>query len=222
MRVQCESNVHQIMIASLGYATESHSYLPYPNWSGLDSAYTGPGWLYQPNGQTFIASMVQTSVLWPWLKSPAVYKCQLDQGPFPVGSTHLLTSYIMNGAVCGFGNINAVPSFKVQKFRNDAIIYWETDGTSVTGVGWNDGSNFPTEGTTTRHNRGTCVAVIDGHVDWLTASKYNQQLNLSPARCGAIPEVPTDIEENRNGEPDRPRSGVSGAGTPRLSRLSTG
>jgi prepilin-type N-terminal cleavage/methylation domain-containing protein len=43
MRVQCESNVQQIMIASLAYAADSHSYLPYANWSGLDSTYTGPG-----------------------------------------------------------------------------------------------------------------------------------------------------------------------------------
>jgi hypothetical protein len=116
----------------------------------------------------------------PWLKSAAIFKCPLDVGPFPAGSTHLMTSYIMNGATCGFGDIAAVPSFKIPRFRNNAIIYWETDGTSVAGVGWNDGSNYPTEGTTVRHNRGTCVAVIDGHVDWLTAADYNRTLNLSP------------------------------------------
>jgi type II secretory pathway pseudopilin PulG len=180
VRVQCESNVHQIMLASLGYANENHFYLPYPNWSGADSIYHGAGWLYLPNGQALTESRVQTSVLWPWLKSAAVYKCKLDQGPFAAGSAHLLTSYIMNGAVCGYGNPNAMPSFKVQKFRPDAVIFWEGDGTSITGVGWNDGSNFPTEGTTVRHNRGSCVAVIDGHVDWLTSKTYAVQLARSP------------------------------------------
>jgi type II secretory pathway pseudopilin PulG len=179
IRVQCQSNLRQIAGACLAYASENHNYLPSPNWSGNDSIYAGPGWLYLP-GQTFTPDTVKTGSIWPWLKSESVYKCRLDTGPFPAGSTHVLTSYIMNGAVCGYGYAGAIPSFKLTRFRPDAVILWEADGSSPIGAHFNDGSNFPNEGTTVRHNGGSCVAAVDGHVDWYTATLYKKALTQTP------------------------------------------
>jgi prepilin-type N-terminal cleavage/methylation domain-containing protein len=184
VRVHCSNNLRQIMIGSLGYSADSHGYLPFPNWAGMNSTYTGPGWLYQPSTVAFIPDAVKTGVVWTWVRNPDTFKCKLDQGPYPVGSTHLLTSYMMNGAVCGFGRLTTQPSYKIQQFRPTAVIYFESDeGQSV----WNDGANFPSEGTTARHNRGSCVAVIDGHVDWLNAKAYANVLALSPGPLWCSP-----------------------------------
>lgn len=186
IRVQCQSNLRQIVGACLAYASENHNYLPSPNWSANDSVYTAAGWLYLP-GQTFTADTVKTGVIWPWLKSESVYKCRLDNGPYPAGSTHIMTSYVMNGAVCGYGYAGAIPSFKVQRFRPDAILLWEGDGSSNIGTGFNDGANFPSEGTTARHNHGSSVAAVDGHVDWFTATIYKRVLAQTPGALWCNP-----------------------------------
>jgi prepilin-type N-terminal cleavage/methylation domain-containing protein/prepilin-type processing-associated H-X9-DG protein len=185
-RVRCSNNLRQIMLASLAYAGESHSYLPYANWALPQ--YTTPGWLYSPSITTFTAAQVQTGVLWPWLKTQAMFHCYLDTGPFPAGSTHIMTSYLSNGASCGFGRLAELPypSFKVQQFRNDAVVYFEADERTTA---WNDGSNEPNEGTTLRHNGGSSVAVIDGHVEWYTNKKYAVALNMSPGPLWCAPDT---------------------------------
>jgi hypothetical protein len=175
------------MLASLGYAGDNHGYLPYPNWASMDSTYKGAGWLYQPTSQPLSPDQLKTSVLWPWVKNARIFQCLLDQGPFQPGSSHLLSSYIMNGAVCGFGHVPPpAPSFQLRHFRPDAVIFIEADESKGAGE-WNDGANNPSEGTTVRHNRGSCVAVIDGHVDWLNASNYSKQLALSPGPLWCSP-----------------------------------
>jgi type II secretory pathway pseudopilin PulG len=190
IRVQCQSNLRQIVGACLAYAAENHTYLPSPNWAANDSVYKGPGWLYLP-GQTFTPDTVQTGVIWPWLRSESIYKCRLDTGPYPAGSTHIMTSYMMNGAVCGYGYAGAIPSFKVQRFLPDAILIWEADGSSLTGAKFNDGAEYPNEGTTTRHNGGSCVGVVDGHVDWYTAALYKHALSQTPGPLWCNPASPT-------------------------------
>ena len=178
MRVACESNLRQLNQATLFYATDNHEYLPYPNWANMDGYYPYPGWLYKP-GTPFTPAAVHTSALWPYIKIESVYKCQTDPGPFFNGTTHAMTSYIMNGAVCGFGRPDRLPSFKLHSFRPDAIIYWEADPTRGGGE-WNDGGNIPPEGLATRHRGGAAVGVLDGHVDWLPVPDYNRLLNKSP------------------------------------------
>ena len=117
-----------------------------------------------------------------------MYQCRLDTGPFPAGSYHLITSYLMNGAVCAFGRLAPTPSFKVHMLRPDAIIFFEADEREGAGF-WNDGSNYPDEGTTVRHNRGSSVAVIDGHVEWLTAKAYAQKLEMGPGPLWCAPDT---------------------------------
>jgi prepilin-type N-terminal cleavage/methylation domain-containing protein len=186
VRVHCSNNLRQIMIGSLGYSADSHGYLPFPNWAGMNSTYLGPGWLYQPSSAAFVPDTVKTGVVYTWIRNVESFKCKLDQGPYPAGSAHVMTSYMMNGAVCGFGALTTQPSYKIQKFRSNAIIYFESDEAQSV---WNDGSNFPSEGTTVRHNRGSCVAVIDGHVDWLNAKAYANVLALSPGPLWCNPST---------------------------------
>jgi prepilin-type N-terminal cleavage/methylation domain-containing protein len=177
-RVACESNLRQLAMASVGYALDNHDYLPFPNWANANGYYAGPGWLYQA-GTAFTPAAVNGGALWPYLRVPNVYFCAADDGPFEAGTTHTMTSYLMNGAVCGFGLQNHMPTFKTQKLRTDAITFMEADA-SRGAAEWNDGSNYPNEGLSARHANGGDVAGIDGHVERISSDTYATLLTRSP------------------------------------------
>jgi prepilin-type N-terminal cleavage/methylation domain-containing protein/prepilin-type processing-associated H-X9-DG protein len=183
-RVDCSSRVRQIMIATLAYAQENQSYLPFPNWYSSPPLYTDPGWLYAKQTGPFVQDDVQLGVIWPWLKTTKVYHCPLANVAASDTDVQQMTSYLMNGCVCSFGNPHYTPSIKVQKFRPDAVIYWENDERNTA---WNDGANFPNQTITAHHNGGTNAAIVDGHVEFITAQKYASLLLQTPGSLWCDP-----------------------------------
>jgi prepilin-type processing-associated H-X9-DG protein len=176
-QLECASRLRQIMLGTLGYAQDNQTYLPFPNWTLTPPIYPDAGWLYMQTTATYVQDDVKAGVIWPWLKNEAMYHCRLDQVPTGPADVHQLTSYVMNGAVCGYGNPHHVPSFKVHAFRPDAVIYFE----NANGQGaWNDGAIFPDQGISNRHNGGSNVAVIDGHIEFMATKKETLLLNNSP------------------------------------------
>ena len=87
--------------------------------------------------------------------------------------TNKLSSYVVNGAVCGYGGFGA-NSYKVTDFRQDAFVMWEPDDTSPT-LGpntYNDGSSYPDPtvdfGLGRRHGKqGGTVFVVSGSVQFV-------------------------------------------------------
>ena len=55
---------------------------------------------------------------------------------------------------------------------------------------WNDGSSFPPEGLTSRHNNGAEIGMIDGTVQWITTAQYQQELNQYPGPFWCDPSRP--------------------------------
>ena len=86
-----------------------------------------------------------------------------------------LSSYLMNGAACGYGRISP-NSYKTTQFRQDAFIFWQALETNSDD--WNDGSSYPDEGITKLHSVGTSVGVVDGHVEYLKTAKFNAEVNI--------------------------------------------
>jgi len=168
------------MLATLGYAGENRGCLPYPNWANMASGYMGAGWLYLPvAGQPFTATTEQTGVLWPWMKNPGFYKCQLDHGPFLPGSVHLMTSYIMNGAVIGFRTgykSNSLPVKILQMQPGDCVLF-EADDSDP----WyfNDGSSWPSEGITARHLQGATLAAVEGSASYIRDDEWLNEVNYT-------------------------------------------
>lgn len=130
------------------------------------------------------ADGMQTGVIWPYIKQMGVYHCPMDQDSAAWVGSHWLTSYMMNGAQNAYGEypLNSVtgqanwPGYKFPQIRasSERILFWEAmegkdtyTGLSSTGAVWNDGASQGAEEVITdRHERGTNVAFLDGHVDY--------------------------------------------------------
>ena len=193
-QVRCESNLRQLLLATSMYVNENRQGLPWPNWGSAPFA----GWLYKdPNLSK--QSDVTGGVLYQYLLDQNVYHCPLDQPPYSTGpnvstgTTHNLTSFLMNGAVCGYKNVSgtgaAPPIAKIVRMPTDAILFWEADEQNTSSYAWNDGSSFPSEaGMTMRHmNNGGSVGCFDGHVEWLSSADFLAELNRSPGRLWCSP-----------------------------------
>ena len=107
--VKCLSKQQQFMQAIQTYAAEHDGMLPPPNWGNKYA-----GWLYNPNGRGpgsvgatspayFQESDLETGALYPYLKTHDTYRCTLDQTVYGSSTMQVLTSFMMNGAVCNYG-----------------------------------------------------------------------------------------------------------------------
>jgi hypothetical protein len=146
------------------------------------------GWLYDASSGTVpdLAAApyntdpqraYQGGLLWEYIKTMGVYRCPLDATNKPQwrSRSQKLSSYLMNGAVDGYGKISP-KSYKTTQFRQDAIIFWQALETNP--GDFNDGSSGPGEGITKLHSVGTSVGVVDGHVEYLKTVKFNAEGNI--------------------------------------------
>ena len=185
VRTHCENNVKQITLAVHVYGNDARDFIPEPNWN---APWNQKGWLYDatpgsvPNLSVAPYNVnpqlaYQGGLLWDFIKNPSVYRCPLDATNKPTWSqrSQKLSSYLMNGAVCGYGSISP-SSYKTSQFKQDAIIFWQALETNP--GDWNDGSSSPTEGITKLHSIGTSVGVVDGHVEYLKTVKFYQEVNI--------------------------------------------
>jgi prepilin-type N-terminal cleavage/methylation domain-containing protein/prepilin-type processing-associated H-X9-DG protein len=185
VKVKCMSNLRNLLQAQSMYVAENKGFLTYPNWSvNLEATNNWSiGWLYtqERTSDPLQQNDVKTGALYHYLNDTKVYHCPTHVvDNVPAGWTERLTSYIMNGAVCGYGTVgdhNAdpeiwVPSWKITDWKNSAeqILWWEAEENSdIPGaVAWNDGSSYPYENALAkRHGRGASVGCFDGHVEWM-------------------------------------------------------
>jgi prepilin-type N-terminal cleavage/methylation domain-containing protein len=176
--VTCMAQTRQIATAVVLYSNENRGWLPSPGWLSNDQNMFPAGrrlsnWLYNEdlrNG-TFAEKDLQNGLLFPYLKVTRMFRCPDDTGPWASGSSQNMTSFLMNGAVCGYG---AVLTTKVTQFKTDAIIFWEV--TPFDSGNGNDGSSFPSERQADRHLKGSNVGCLDGHVDTIPLTEWQQEL----------------------------------------------
>jgi prepilin-type N-terminal cleavage/methylation domain-containing protein len=190
----CESRMRLLGHAMHLYAGDFRNRTPLPNWDAGSAA--GDGWLYRvPDGASGLAGMKQDSLrelmttgqLWPYVRAKEAYHCpEYSRQPAqPDAIVQQISSYIMNGAVCNY-QFNSL-SIILDRFRSQAIVLWEADETQGGGY-WNDGSNRPDEGITSRHRDGGVVACFDGHSEWMSHDKYyHSEINNHPGRLWCSP-----------------------------------
>jgi prepilin-type N-terminal cleavage/methylation domain-containing protein len=190
----CASNIRGQAMAFSGYANNSLGQCPFPNWDSLDGAYHAPGWLYQaPMDMTLVpvAKNVERGAFWPYLQNYKAYRCPADVPPlppYPHGKAQAFTSYIMNGAIVGYGN--NMPWARYTVFKPDVILIWEMDENALDGNSFGDGATRPSTGATRRHGAGLTVGLASGAAEWITRVYYNQEGNAHPGREWANPFSP--------------------------------
>ncbi|HUD45384.1 MAG TPA: DUF1559 domain-containing protein [Candidatus Baltobacteraceae bacterium] len=128
---------------------------------------------------------------WQYMNNYKSYLCPKDiqskdyaETTAAGGRNNKLSSYVMNGAVCGYAVPGARDSTKVtQVWSPMCYILWEpnenTLGPNNPGAHeFNDGSNFPDspphggEGIGPLHDNGGNILALDGHIDFLSTNAF--------------------------------------------------
>ncbi len=182
-RVKCSSNLHQLIEATIAYVGDNAGSLPQPNDIAIEMTPPRVGWLYMPPiANPADESQVETGSLWQYLRTREVYRCAMAPTDYTSGPSQHLTSYMMNMAVLAFGS--RTWSLPMRQFKPGNILFWEAgedEPGNVTANSWNDGSAYPWDGLTIRHNNGGQIGMIDGSVAWMSGAEYQSALAVPTA-----------------------------------------
>ena len=214
LRVVCTGNLKQMGVTLRMYADDNRDYLAPPNWDGGNNPAAPPGWLYTITGATIpnpttlpwinnVVGAYSTGLWFKYMPNPKSYLCPVDiksptytQQP---GRNNKLSTYVMNGAVCGYNFANG--SCKLTQGWNPLVyLLWEPDenagGPGVPGAfEYNDAANFPSvptsctnpgnEGIGRLHTKnGGNALCLDSHVQYLLYKQFQQD---SATPCGQGP-----------------------------------
>jgi hypothetical protein len=192
--------MHQMSMASAMYVLDNTDYLAFPDWD-YQGKVVGPGWLYgmdntlpDPTSAAYAGnpSAAWSTGLWfKYMPNPGSYLCPVDiqsptyTTPYANGGRHnKLSSYVMNGAVCGYPTSAVYQSCKAtEAWTTLCYLLWEPDE-NVLGPGnpgafeYNDGANYPnaSEGIGVIHTKmGGEILALDGHVQFISTIDFTAQ-----------------------------------------------
>ena len=156
--------------------------LPYPNWNNSIGAKPDcpPGWAFDVHKG--LTGTNTDGALWTYLRDQRLYHCPNDRSASTPGvSLNLkLTSYVMNGAACGGGNITKLAPYyacRYTQFQPADVLFWEGSVSAMGSSG--DMSSGPKEGMTFRHNDTGAYACFDGHSDYISSVAFTAIGNSS-------------------------------------------
>ncbi|MGO8930935.1 MAG: type II secretion system protein [Limisphaerales bacterium] len=197
-RAVCYNNLRQLGTAMIMYGNDNRDYLAQPNWDGGATG-SPAGWLYLVNPRIpdpFVAPWLnhgdlawQTGLWWKYIPNSKAYLCPVDiQSPTYVNNqrNNELSSYVMNGAVCGFAGSQ---SCKLSDAWNpDCYLLWVPNENAL-GAGnpgaftFNDGANFPsaTEGGVEQLHTlaGGDILTVGGAVQFVSIQSFAKESNSS-------------------------------------------
>ena len=201
-RTVCVNNNKQLGLATHMYCSDNRDRLTYPNWNPPWQA----GWLYTPVGTAppNLAAApynlnpqlaYETGQLWPYIKNMGIYRCPLDKTNTANWNARInkMSTYVQNGAICGYGTAPNGGTYTQGSFRQDAFMGWEPDETNPLlnppNNSYNDASSYPDPasdfGLGKRHGKaGGIVLGFDGHVqfvkypEWASEAKFASKNRL--------------------------------------------
>ena len=199
-RTQCINNQRQMALVRQMYADDNSDWLAPPNWDNGNAF--NPGWLYSglvpnislPPWANNLEKAYATGLWFRYMPNIKSYLCPVDvQSPYYNQRKNKMSSYVMNGAVCGYSNV--VASCKqTQIWSPMCYLMWEPDENNL-GPGnpgpydFNDASDYPneTEGVGLLHSKkGGVIVAIDGHVEFIQRSQFRNEAD-TPSGLGSGP-----------------------------------
>ena len=205
LRTTCINNQKQMALAMQMYANDYSDWMAFPGWDGggmYANAYQ-QGWLYTPSGAGIPdpgpgglyefnqVAAYKTGLWFVYMTNPKSYLCPVDiksatyQKPasqITNGRNNRMSSYVMNGAVNGYGEqMPQKIACKLSTIWSPMCwLQWEPDENNLGpgnpgGFEFNDSANFPnaSEGIGRLHSRkGGAVVAIGGHVQFITRDEF--------------------------------------------------
>jgi prepilin-type N-terminal cleavage/methylation domain-containing protein len=211
-RTACINNFRQLGLAMTMYTHDNNDMMPWCQWYNV----YGPSWLYAPyraqppdpyklvagvledNPDAAAISNILAGVYFPYIRSRQVYYCPLDRKENKdfIYRIQRVSSYIMNGAVCGFGTYNR-PRFKISQFNPIAYVQWEPKVNDEGGFfaynSGHDASQIPNakEGIGNRHGTGAAILGFDARVHWISRVRFDQEATRTPGLLWCVPGSPS-------------------------------
>jgi type II secretory pathway pseudopilin PulG len=183
------NNIKQLELAMHLVVTDNQGVMPWPNWMSGEVATHQQGWLYALDATASGPARfkVQTGSFWPILTTPTLFFCPSDNTNSPLFALRgqQISSYVMNGAVCGYGR-GLYPSAQLTALAPSGVAFWEcADMTAQdNSMLFNDGASSPDENTSARHGKVAIYGAFDGSAAlmplnaWLTKMDENTKNEL--------------------------------------------
>lgn len=161
------NNLKQLGMAVHLYTTDNADWMPWPNWLSGEVANHQPGWLYalDPTATSSDQFKVATGTFWPILQNQKMYFCPSDDTNSALFQARgqKISSYVMNGAVCGYGR-GLNPPLKVSALPPAGVAFWECANNTLeeNQTLFNDGASSPNENASARHTAVAIYGAFDG------------------------------------------------------------
>jgi prepilin-type N-terminal cleavage/methylation domain-containing protein len=182
------NNLKQFGVTLNLVVEENNDVMPWPNWlSGEVTAPTPQGWLYTrdlsvPDDPAQFPE--QTGSFWPTLHAPQIYLCPSDHTNSPLFQMRPQqdSSYVMNGAVCGYAYTNNPPA-KLSQLKPAGVAFWEcNNATPDDNVQlFNDGASSPDENVSGRHGKVAIYGAFDGSAQLMQITLWEEKMDEDTA-----------------------------------------
>ncbi len=164
-------------------AADNNDTMPWPNWFSGEQASPGPqGWLYTYDTSAPEQFKVQTGSFWPELMIAKLYFCPSDDTNSPLFQLRpqKISSYVMNGAVCGYDRV-LNPPVKLSQLSPSGVAFWECNNATVTDNErlFNDGASSPDENTSGRHGKVAIFGVFDGSAKTMPITQWTAEMEAA-------------------------------------------
>jgi prepilin-type N-terminal cleavage/methylation domain-containing protein len=183
-RVTDLNNLKQFGVAMNLYTADNNDCIPFSNWAALEQASPGPqGWLYTYDVKAPGQFDARTGSFWPVLLDQKMYFCPSDNTNSPLFQERgqKISSYVVNGAVCGYGATSG--PMKLSRISPLGVAFWEcNDGDEYDRAhNFNDGASSPDENTSGRHGQVTPVGVFDASARIMRINDWMDKLQATIA-----------------------------------------
>lgn len=215
-RTACVNNLRQMGLAMVMYTHDNQDGVPWCQWHNN----FGPSWLYMPKAGAapdpfqLVSGVrednptdfpyIEKGLYYPYIRNRQAYYCPLDrkQNQDFVRRIQRVSSYIMNGAVCGFGGYvsdlqRTGHKFRLGAFSGAAYVQWEPKvnnfGTFYAYNSGLDASQIPNafEGIGNRHGKGAGILGFDARVHWISLKQFDDEAARHPDLLYCVPGSPT-------------------------------